>query len=144
MQSSTAVLGVETEPPRYNMRRTTSRPMLLEEHHTLHSPTRAPHSGRESPLNLKLVSDSHSSDLAKFMTAEPLPVSHPSPTFIGHNFMGELSYSPAKPVQAKAAFCTLSTALQETTPSRAASQPAAIWPGQTAAPSHRGTRVRAS
>ena len=26
MQSSTAVLGVETEPPRYNMRRTTSRP----------------------------------------------------------------------------------------------------------------------
>ena len=73
--------------------------MLLEEHHALHSPTRAPHSGRESPLNLKLVSDSHSSDLAKFMTAEPLPVSHPSPTFIGHNFMGELSCSPAKPVQ---------------------------------------------
>ena len=73
--------------------------MLLEEHHALHSPTRAPHSGRESPLNLKFISDSHSSDLAKFMTAEPLPVSHPSPTFIGHNFMGELSYSPAKPAQ---------------------------------------------
>ena len=87
--------------------------MLLEEHHALHSPTRAPHSGRESPLNLKFISDSHSSDLAKFMTAEPLPVSHPSPTFIGHNFMGELSYSPAKPAQAKAAFCTLSKALQE-------------------------------
>ena len=73
--------------------------MLLEEHHALHSPARAPHSGRESPLNLKLVSDSHSSDLAKFMTAEPLPVSHPSPTFIGHNFIGELSCSPAKPAQ---------------------------------------------
>jgi hypothetical protein len=74
--------------------------MLLEEHHALLSPTRAPHSGRESPLNLKLVSDPHSSDLAKFMSAELEPsASHPSPTFIGHNFMDELSYSPAKPAQ---------------------------------------------
>ena len=76
--------------------------MLLEEHHALLSPTRAPHSGRESPLNLKLVSDPHSSDLAKFISAEtkkPLSASHPSPTFIGHNFMDELSYSPAKSAQ---------------------------------------------
>ena len=121
--------------------------MLLEEPHALLSPTRSPPGGRDSPLNLKLVSDPHSSDLAKYMSAELGPsVSHPSPTFIGHNFMDELSYSPAKPAQvtcsalvqaakdkkaaaeqaraatgplkvvkaeqAKAAFCTLSKALQ--------------------------------
>ena len=63
------------------------------------TPTRAPHSGRESPLNLKLVSDPHSSDLAKFFSAKRLSGSHPSPTLIGHNFMDELSYSPAKPAQ---------------------------------------------
>ena len=121
--------------------------MLLEEPHALLSPTRSPPGGRDSPLNLKLVSDPHSSDLAKYMSAELGPsVSHPSPTFIGHNFMDELSYSPTKPAQvtcsalvqaakdkkaaaeqaraatgplkvvkaeqAKAAFCTLSKALQ--------------------------------
>ena len=73
--------------------------MLLEEPHALLSPTRSPHSGRDSPLNLKLVSDPHSSDLAKFFSAKRLSGSHPSPTFIGHNFMDELSYSPAKPAQ---------------------------------------------
>ena len=71
------------------------------------SPARAPRGGHESPLNLMLVSDPHSSNLAKFMPAKLAPMvpsaSRASPTFVGHNFMDEPSHSPAKSAGTKAA-----------------------------------------
>ena len=71
------------------------------------SPARAPRGGHESPLNLMLVSDPHSSNLAKFMPAKLTPMvpsaSRASPTFVGHNFMDEPSHSPAKSAGTKAA-----------------------------------------